>query len=279
MRASTTVLPRSARSRPRPQAAACCGVYQSERGRLSTVSPWKIQAVSASTLRLRRDARGRWSRARRMRARRPSALAASMVRRTAIRIGACAGNHTPAVEINGGNEQQPGAERVEQQAGLERIGCPYTSGDHRRRHEVRPVVIERSALQIRVANRRVRLRELGGQRHVPQEVGGEIGPVSQVARRIPLSDPRERPCNEQRYDEEGAKEASSVAAVPLRKDDDSLTASGYEVRRGRQCCPRGRSPCVSGESEVDRDPQDDRGQPVADECARNPAGSVSAAEQ
>ncbi len=117
---------------------------------------------------------------------------------------ACPGNHTPAVEINGGNEQQPGAERVEQQAGLERMRGPYTSGDHRRRHEVRPVVIERSALQIRVANRRVRLRELGGQGHVPKEVGREIGAVSQVARRIPLSDPRERPCNEQRYDEEGA---------------------------------------------------------------------------
>ena len=42
----------------------------------------------------------------------------------------------PAVEINGGNEQQP-AERVEQQAGLERMAA-HTSGDHRRRHELRP---------------------------------------------------------------------------------------------------------------------------------------------
>ena len=189
---------------PRPQAAACCGVYQSERGRLSTVSPWKIQAVSASTLRLRREASGRWSRARRMRAKKAFGAGRQHGQKDCDQNRACPGNHTPAVEINGGNEQQPGAERVEQQAGLERMDCPYTSGDHRRRHEVRPVVIERSALQIRVANRRVRLRELGGQRHVPQEVGREIGPVSQVARRIPLSDPRERPGNEQRYDEEGA---------------------------------------------------------------------------
>ena len=119
------------------------------------------------------------------------------------------------------HEEQAGEHGVDLEAGLHvadrrRPGLGHRCGQQ----EVGPVVVDGFRRQVRVARRRRELRQLRGQRHVPDEVGGEVGAVAVVALIVPLADPGERRHRQRQRQGEHGGEPGARAPVPLRQHDE-----------------------------------------------------------
>ena len=209
----------------------------------------------------------------------PSALAATVVMMTESATGPARGTTHQPYQIDRRDEQQAGAERVQQQARLERVFSSHRAGNHCRRHEVGPVVVERPPREIGVADRRFGFRQLRGQRHVPQKICGEVGAIAQVARRVALAHAGERSGDQQRDDEQGAEQADRVRSVPGRQVEDCVTAADEEVRGGAHSGPGHRQPGARREAEVGRNPERKSAQRVADDRAGDPSGGMTRPEQ
>src|SRR4029079_19784549 len=95
------------------------------------------------------------------------------------------GGDGPCEEKDRADEEQRGAHRAHLEDRLDVIhAVRQRSGRGGGQQEIRPVIVNRPVRQVGVARWRGELRQLRGQRLVPDELGGEVGAVVTVSRRV-----------------------------------------------------------------------------------------------
>jgi len=91
---------------------------------------------------------------------------------------------------------------------------PHGRGGHQ---EVRPVVVHPLGREVGVHRRHLEARQLGRQRHVPPEVGGEVGAVQPVARGVGDSDAAVGHRHQNGYERQHARQSGRVSGPPWRE--------------------------------------------------------------
>ncbi len=194
------------------------------------------------------------------------------------RRGHGAGAGRPREQIERRDQHRRGRDGVDLEIGFDVADGRRAEGrDCGRDQEVGPVIVQRLALHVRVPRRHDESPELGGQRHVPDEVGREVRAIVFRARLVGAAEIPVRRRHQQRHDQERGRQRRGVASGPRRQPQRRLghPPGGDPEDRGLE------DPCRGEGSPrhhlgFNQPPDDQARRRVADGEADDPASRMAA---
>ena len=173
-------------------------------------------------------------------------------------------------QVQHGDQQGSRQHRVRFEHALDVV-----SSRHRRQEEIRPVVMQSLRCHVRIARRRVVAAQLGGQRGVPHEIGGEIRAIPARARFVLAAEIAIRRTHEHRNQQQGEDECPRVGRRPRRQRHQRLLQLSGQPDEKRSLQQPGQDEREWGrDSQVNGQPQRQLRGAVSQERADDPSSRV-----